>query len=135
MFPLSMWILSLFSIKSSWQKLDCKNSKNSIESVDRPINFTLSSNSLFWPPSKNSSYFGTSPLSILDKISVSSGIGNSFIFWSSSSPRYPSLLHRLPLERALRVVLINKYHLYQDLVFRSLVPSPLYYLPYQLDLL
>ena len=33
--------LSLFSIKSSLQKLDCKNSKNSIESVDRPISFTL----------------------------------------------------------------------------------------------
>ena len=76
MFPLSMWILSLFSIKSSWQKLDCKNSKNSIESVDRRINFTLSSNSLFWPSSKNSSCFGTSPLSILDKVYVSSRIGN-----------------------------------------------------------
>ena len=77
MFPLSMWILSLFSIKSSWQKRDCKNS---IESVDRLINFTLSSNSLFWAPSKNSSCFGTSSLSVLDKISVSSGIGDSFMF-------------------------------------------------------
>ena len=64
----------------SWQKSDRKNSKISIESVNKPIILTLSSNYLFWPPSKNSSCFGTSPLSIFDKISVSSGMGNSFIF-------------------------------------------------------
>ena len=87
-----MWVLRFFSIKSSWQKLDCKNVKYSTESADRPINFTLSSNSLFWPPSTNSSCFGTSPLSILEKIFVSSGIGYSFIFWSSSWPRYPQQL-------------------------------------------
>ena len=43
----------------SWQKSDCKNL---IQSVDKGINFTFSSNSLFWPPSKNWSCFGTSPL-------------------------------------------------------------------------
>ena len=29
-------------MKSSRQKSDCKNSKNSVESADKPINFTLS---------------------------------------------------------------------------------------------
>ena len=53
MFTVSMWILSLFSTKTSWQKLDCKKSKNSIESVDKPINLILSSNSLFRPPSQS----------------------------------------------------------------------------------
>ena len=68
----------------SWQESDCKNSRSSIESVDKkPINFTLSSNSLFLSPSKKSSCLDTSPLSIFDKTSVSSGMGNSFIFWSS----------------------------------------------------
>ena len=84
MLAVSIWIFTLLSMKISWQKSDYKNSENSIVSADKPINFTLSSNSLFLAPSKNSSCFGTSPLPSFDKISVISGMGNSFFFWSSS---------------------------------------------------
>ena len=81
MFQVLMWILTLLPIKIYWQKLDCKNSKNSIKPVDKPIDFTFFSNSLFWPPSKNSSCLGTSPSFILVKTSVSSRMGNSASFW------------------------------------------------------
>ena len=77
-----MWILSLYCIKISWQKSNYKKSKNCIESVERPIDFILFSNYMFFPPSKKFNCSGTSPLSISKKIFVNCGIGNSFIFSS-----------------------------------------------------
>ena len=86
-------------------------------SINQLIPYPLPSNSLFWPPTKNSSCFGTSPLPIFDKISVSSGMGNSFFFDRLLDQEIHHNYHPLPLERALKAVLINEDHSYQGLVF------------------
>ena len=116
----STWIFSLFSMNISWQKSDCQKSENSIEPVDKLINFILSLNSLLWSPLKNSSYFGISSFSIFDEISVSSGMGSTFIFWSLLLP-WLTYLPPPPLKSALKAVLTSEDHTYQGLVFQFLV--------------
>ena len=124
-----------------WQKSDCKNSKNRL---------TLSKNQLISPYLQILCFdivqeiqvvLVSLPCLLLIKFLLAMEWVVHLFFDCLFDQGSHHHRHPLPLERALKAVdralraLINEDHTYQSLVFHLLVPSLLYYLPYQLDLL